>query len=82
MLIIGRRVGETIQLGDDVEIQIMDITPSRVKLGIVAPKQLLILRGEMRAAANQNLAASQAAAANGLAQLVTQLRSHSPKTHR
>jgi carbon storage regulator CsrA len=44
MLIIGRRAGESIFLGEDVEVKIMDITPSRVKLGIVAPKQLGILR--------------------------------------
>ena len=73
MLIIGRRVGETIFLGDDVEIRIMDLTPSRVKIGIVAPRELGILRGEMRQAAAQNLAASQGAS-SGLASVVGRLR--------
>jgi len=73
MLIIGRRVGETIHLGDDVEIRIMDLSPSRVKIGIVAPRELGILRGEMRQAAAQNVVASQAAA-TGLAALVGRLR--------
>lgn len=77
MLIIGRRVGETIHLGPDVEIHIMDLTPSRVKIGIVAPKQLPILRGEMIEAARQNKAASQAAATgDSVSRLLTQLRSH------
>ena len=73
MLIIGRRVGETIHLGDDVEIRIMDLSPSRVKIGIVAPRELGILRGEMRQAAAQNVAASQGAG-TGLAALVGKLR--------
>jgi carbon storage regulator len=73
MLIIGRRVGETIYLGEDVEIRIMDLSPSRVKIGIVAPRELGILRGEMRQAAAQNLAASQGAE-TGLAALVGRLR--------
>jgi len=73
MLIIGRRVGETIHLGDDVEIRIMDLSPSRVKIGIVAPRELGILRGEMRQAAAQNLAASQGSG-TGLAALVGRLR--------
>jgi len=74
MLIIGRRVGETIHLGDDVEIRIMDLSPSRVKIGIVAPRELGILRGEMRQAAAQNVAASQGVAGSGLAALVGRLR--------
>ncbi|MBL8175153.1 MAG: carbon storage regulator [Bryobacterales bacterium] len=73
MLIIGRRVGETIYLGDDVEIRIMDLSPSRVKIGIVAPRELGILRGEMRQAAAQNVAASQGEG-TGLAALVGRLR--------
>ncbi len=73
MLIIGRRVGETIHLGDDVEIRIMDLSPSRVKIGIVAPRELGILRGEMRQAAAQNVVASQGVG-TGLAALVGRLR--------
>ena len=73
MLIIGRRVGETIFLGDNVEIRIMDLTHSRVKIGIIAPRDLGILRGEMRQAAAQNLAASQGAASS-LASVVGRLR--------
>jgi carbon storage regulator len=73
MLIIGRRVGETIILGDDVEIRIIDLSPSRVKIGIVAPKQLVILRGEMKQAAEHNVAASQGSP-QVLAQLVRRFR--------
>ena len=81
MLIIARRVGETIYLGDDVEIRIMDLSPSRVKIGIVAPKQLSILRGEMKQAEEQNRAASQSTT-EALPVLVKHLRSHSTDPHR
>lgn len=73
MLVIGRRVGETIFLGDDVEIRIMDLTPSRVKIGIIAPKQLPILRGEMRKTGEQNVAASQAGVST-LSRWMTQIQ--------
>jgi carbon storage regulator len=74
MLIIARRAGESIFLGEDVEVKIMDITPSRVKLGIVAPKQLGILRSEIVQAQQQNLAAAQAAHGGGVQQVLQRLR--------
>lgn len=74
MLIIGRRVGESIFLGEDVEVKIMDLTPSRVKLGIVAPKQLGILRGEVLLAQQQNRAAAQLAHVAGVEQVLQHLR--------
>ena len=73
MLIIGRKVGESIFLGPDVEVKIMDLTPSRVKLGIIAPRQLSVARGEMKAAAENNRAAAQSGSATGLATLISQL---------
>jgi carbon storage regulator len=74
MLIIGRRAGESIFLGEDVEVKIMDITPSRVKLGIVAPKQLGILRGEIVQAESQNLAAAQVVRSASVEQVLHHLR--------
>jgi len=78
MLIIGRRVGESIFLGEDVEVKIMDLTPSRVKLGIVAPKQLGILRGEVLLAQQQNRAAAQLVHVAGVEQVLQHLRSGAP----
>jgi carbon storage regulator len=45
---IRRRCGEAILLGDDVEIQVLEVLGSRVKLGISAPRELLVLRKELR----------------------------------
>lgn len=58
MLIVTRRSGETLWVGEGVEIRVLETTPSRVKLGIVAPRSLAILRGEVKAAEEQNLAAA------------------------
>ncbi len=58
MLIIARRPGESIWIGDDIEIKIVDLSPSRVKVGLAVPRRLGITRGEMKEAAAHNRVAS------------------------
>jgi carbon storage regulator len=58
MLLIRRRAGESILIGEDIEIQIVDLTPSRVKIGITAPREVVVLRKEVRLSSEQNIAAS------------------------
>ena len=53
MLIITRRKGQRIVLGHDIEIVITDISRSGVKIGVVAPSSLTILRAEVRDAVVQ-----------------------------
>ncbi len=48
MLVLGRKVGEEIHLGEDVVIKIISTAQGVVKVGIDAPKKLLILRGELK----------------------------------
>ena len=74
MLIIGRRVGESIFLGEDVEIRIIDLTPSRVKVGIVAPKVITVRRGEVLRAEEQNREASHVTDSSAVAQVLSHLR--------
>jgi len=78
VLVLSRRIGETVLIGEDVEIQIMDVTPTRVKLGIAAPKQLMILRGEIREAERHNQAAFRPESAESLARLVDRVRQAVP----
>lgn len=47
MLMISRRVGERIVIGDGVEIVVTEIHRSSVKLGVQGPRGVLILRGEV-----------------------------------
>lgn len=47
MLILSRRKGETIIIGDNIEISIIDVQGDTVKLGINAPRSLSVHRKEI-----------------------------------
>ncbi|ASW43125.1 carbon storage regulator CsrA [Clostridium isatidis] len=47
MLVITRKKGETILIGDNIEISISKIEDGSVKLAIDAPKEMTILRKEL-----------------------------------
>lgn len=47
MLVLTRKLGEKILIGDDITITVVDIGKSRVKLGIQAPAGHHILRSEL-----------------------------------
>ena len=40
MLVMRRRAGESFMIGEDVEIEVLEIAGTRVKLGIVAPEAI------------------------------------------
>jgi carbon storage regulator len=74
MLIIRRKAGESILLDEQIEIQVIEISSSRVKLGISAPASVLILRKEMQQAERQNRAAAESVCPATIAELVARLR--------
>ena len=47
MLVLTRKNGETIKIGDDIEITIVSAKNDQVKIGIKAPKNIEILRKEI-----------------------------------
>jgi carbon storage regulator len=47
VLILSRKIGESILLDDKVSITVMEVSKGVVKLGIDAPKEMLILRKEL-----------------------------------
>jgi len=47
MLIITRKEGESFLIGDNVEITITKVADGTVKIGIEAPKEMIILRKEL-----------------------------------
>jgi carbon storage regulator len=61
MLVIRRRLGEGITIGDGVSIQVLEISPSRVKLGIHAPRDVPVQRSETEASRQENQRASSSA---------------------
>lgn len=48
MLVLSRKIGEKIMIGDDVEVTINRISGHRVSVGITAPSDMRIARGELR----------------------------------
>ncbi len=61
MLILSRKINESINIGDKIEISIIDIRGDQVKLGINAPRDVKVYRQEVYAAIQEeNLMASQA----------------------
>jgi carbon storage regulator len=47
MLVLSRKTGETIRISDKITITVVAIGNGRVKLGIVAPLELSVHRGEV-----------------------------------
>lgn len=54
MLILQRKAGESLLIGEDVEITILSVEAGRVRLAIQAPKDVTILRSELKTAAEVN----------------------------
>ena len=61
MLVIRRKQGEKLRIGDDVEIAVIEVSASRVVLGIKAPPSVVVFRAELLEAGEQNLAAAKSA---------------------
>ncbi len=47
MLILTRRTGETLKIGDDVEVTVLGVKGNQVRLGITAPKEVAVHREEI-----------------------------------
>lgn len=62
MLIITRKAGEKIMLGDDVTVEIIEVSGSSVRIGIAAPRSLPVYREEIWDAVKRENAASAASA--------------------
>jgi carbon storage regulator len=73
MLVMSRRQGETILIGDEIEIVIAHIGRSRVKVGIRAPRQMPVIAREIKLIRDENLRAA-GATASELSSLIARLR--------
>ncbi len=48
MLVLSRKVGETILIGDNIAVTVVQVNPGNVRLGVVAPQEVTIVREEIR----------------------------------
>lgn len=47
MLVLSRKYGETICIGDDIRVTVMDIRNGKIRIGIEAPKNVKVHREEV-----------------------------------
>ncbi len=60
MLVVTRKIEESVIIADNIEIVVLEVGKDRVKLGITAPKNVKIIRNELRSAQDANLDSSKA----------------------
>lgn len=72
MLVVTRKQDESLTISDDIEVTILEISKDKVKIGISAPKDVKIIRSELKAARQANEQAAHIPS-NALAEL---LKSH------
>lgn len=51
MLVMSRKIGQKIKVGDDITITIVEVRGGRIKIGIDAPREMKIARDQERKAA-------------------------------
>jgi carbon storage regulator len=47
MLILTRRIGETVRIGDDIAVKIVEVKKGQVRLGVEAPRETAVHREEI-----------------------------------
>ena len=68
MLVVTRKPGESILVSDNIEISVLEISKDKVKIGINAPKEVKIVRSELKTLRQTNEQA--AASTRGIEQLL------------
>ena len=51
MLVVSRKLGESVRVGDGVDITVVEIKGSKIRIGVSASKETTILRSELAAPA-------------------------------
>lgn len=57
MLILQRKVGQSIYIGEEIIVTVQEISSDKVKISIDAPKDIKIIRDELKYAENSNIEA-------------------------
>jgi carbon storage regulator len=65
MLVLSRQKDESIMIGDDVEVVIVDVRGDKVRLGITAPKSIPVHRREVYEAIQREKSAKEAQGQRG-----------------
>jgi carbon storage regulator len=79
MLVVTRKQDESIIVSDNIEITVLEIGKDKVKIGINAPKEVKIIRSELKDARQTNEQAAHVSGA-GVAELLKVNKGQSPKS--
>ena len=84
MLILSRRPGESLTIGDDVVVTVVGVSGNQIRLGITAPREVRVLREEVyNVMQEENLAAANALDSNRkVGDAVRQLRGRKQRKSR
>ena len=58
MLVLTRKKGQSIKIGDNITISVMDVDDDKESIGISAPKDVEIVRTELLDVKNENITAA------------------------
>jgi len=78
VLVMRRRAGESFLVGAEVEIEVLEVTGVRVKLGIVAPDSVLIQRKETQLTRDENIIAARSVRQRSISTLLDKLAVQPP----
>ena len=67
MLIVARRKGQRIKIGENIEVIVTEVSRGEVRLGIIAPKTVSVVREEVQRAVEE---ANRASAASSIVEAV------------
>jgi carbon storage regulator len=84
MLVLSRRPGESLTIGDDVVVTVVGVSGNQIRLGITAPREVRVLREEVyKVMREENQAAANALDSNRrLGDAVRQLRGRKQRKSR
>jgi carbon storage regulator len=74
MLVLRRKAGQSLLIGDEIEIEVLEVNAQGAKIGIRAPRSTVVLRKELKIAGEQNRVASKLPSLTDLAVTLNNLR--------
>jgi carbon storage regulator len=77
MLVLSRRVGESVVIGDDITVTVLEVRGDVVRIGIDAPRSVAVNRAELLAEVTNSNQAAASPAENAVASLAEALRKRS-----